>query len=129
MLAQHNLADRVRFLGLRSDVHHLLWACDLLIAPTRYEAYGLAVHEALCCARSAFVPRAAGVSERYPAALQHLLLSRPDDVEDLVRRLRCWREDPTADEAPLQQLADQLRCCSWSHVAEQMASLIEEAYS
>ena len=39
---------RMRFLGFRRDMPAVFAACDLLIHPARYEAYGLAVHEALC---------------------------------------------------------------------------------
>ena len=48
-------------------------ACDLLIHPARYEAYGLAVHEALCRGLPALVSATAGVAERYPEDLGQLL--------------------------------------------------------
>ena len=38
------LADRIRFLGFRSDVATVLAAADVLVHPARYEAYGLGVH-------------------------------------------------------------------------------------
>ncbi|MBE9010109.1 glycosyltransferase family 4 protein, partial [Pseudanabaenaceae cyanobacterium LEGE 13415] len=44
-LIEAGLVDRIQFLGFRSDVPDLLRASDCLIAPTRYEAYGLGVHE------------------------------------------------------------------------------------
>ncbi len=46
--AARDLPGRVRFLGSRRDMPTVFAACDLLIHPARYEAYGLAVHEALC---------------------------------------------------------------------------------
>src|SRR2546428_102724 len=74
MAAAHELAGRVRFLGFRTDVPDLLRAADVLIAPSRYEPYGLTVHEALCCGLPALVSAAAGVAERYPAELSDLLI-------------------------------------------------------
>ena len=59
-------------------------ACDLLIHPARYEAYGLAVHEALCRERPAIVTASAGVAERYPSDLSQLLLHDPDSADELV---------------------------------------------
>src|SRR5262249_41050288 len=56
------LAQRIRFLGFRSDVPELLRACDALVSPTRYEAYGLVVHEALCAGVPALVSAASGVA-------------------------------------------------------------------
>ena len=68
------LGGRVRFLGYRRDVSQLLAAADLLVHPVRYEAYGLAVHEAICRGVPALVSADAGVAERYPATLAPLLL-------------------------------------------------------
>src|SRR5207253_1945370 len=58
------LSRRIRFLGFRADVREVLFACDGIVAPTRYEAYGLAVQEAICTGLPAIVSRAAGVAER-----------------------------------------------------------------
>ena len=71
------LNERIRFLGFRSDVSDILAACDGLVAPTRYEAFGLGVQEALCTGIPALVSADAGVAERYPAQLSELLLSEP----------------------------------------------------
>jgi glycosyltransferase involved in cell wall biosynthesis len=62
--AAEGLENSIRFLGFRDDVPRLVRAADLLVAPTRYEAYGLGVHEALCCGLPALVSGNAGVAER-----------------------------------------------------------------
>ena len=105
--AEQLRGDRVRFLGFRKDMPAIFAACDLLIHPARYEAYGLAVHEALCRERPAIVTASAGVAERYPADLQSLLLQDPDSAAELTTRLLAWRADrelprrvsPTSDRA------------------------------
>ena len=84
---------RVRFLGFRRDMPAVFAACDLLIHPARYEAYGLAVHEALCRGLPALVSASAGVAERYPADLGQLLLQDPASATELTARLSAWRED------------------------------------
>ncbi|HEX8242069.1 MAG TPA: glycosyltransferase family 4 protein, partial [Longimicrobium sp.] len=66
------LGGRIRFLGFRDDVRQVLFAADALVSPTRYEAYGLAVQEALCCGLPAVVSRAAGVVERIPESMHDL---------------------------------------------------------
>jgi glycosyltransferase involved in cell wall biosynthesis len=121
------LGQHVRFLGLRSDIHEVHRACDLFVSPTRYEAYGLAAHEALCCALPTFVTQTAGVAERYPAELRHLLLEGPR-TDDLVERLWRWHQAPTADREALERLSGQLRSWTWEHMAGQMTALIEEQY-
>ena len=74
------LSERIRFLGYRRDVPRLLAACDVLVHPAGYEAYGLSVQEALCQGLPALVSAGAGVAERYPTELHDLLLTDPKDA-------------------------------------------------
>ena len=90
------LGGSIRFLGFRDDVPRVLAACDLLVSPTRYEAYGLNVQEALCCGLPAIVSASAGVAERYPGPLGALLLPDPDDDADLASRIAAWRSGARA---------------------------------
>ncbi len=111
------IESSIHFLGRRDDVAKLLSAADALVAPTRYEAYGLAVHEALCCGLPAFVTKTAGVAERYPPILQPLLLDDPDDDAELANRIRLWCSDSDYYRAQIRQLADQLRRYTWRDMA------------
>ena len=124
--AENGWGASVRFLGFRDDVQRILAASDALIAPTRYEAYGLGVHEALCCGVPAFVTRTAGVAERYPAELRDLLLDSPDDAEELAGRLRRWRERRDACRRDLLETSRRMRERTWSSMASEIEALAEE---
>lgn len=117
------LSERVRFLGFRSDVPDLLRAADGLVSPVRYEAYGLGVHEALCCGLPAVVSAAAGVAERYPPDLADLLLPDPDDAADLAARLRRLRDTPRDRARPL---SDRLRAHTWDDMGRAFLKAIGE---
>lgn len=80
-----------RFAGHTNAIPDLLAAADLLVSPGRYEAYGLAVHEAVVRGVPAIVSARAGIAERWPANARDLLLTRPDDDGELAMRLRDWR--------------------------------------
>ena len=108
---------RVHFLGFRSDVPALLRACDAMIAPTRYEAYGLGIHEALCCGLPAFVSSDAGVAERYPTELRDLLLPDPEDVNALVQRLRTWRDNVYYWRERVLPFSRELRRYTWNDMS------------
>lgn len=108
----------VLFLGFRRDVHRVLAACDVMIAPTRYEAYGLAVHEALCAGLPAIVSRDSGVAERYSSSLQWLLLDDPEDAPELARRLERWLERRDDTRALVRdEMTDLLRQRTWDDMA------------
>lgn len=124
-VADRGLSGRVRFLGFRSDIPQLLQAADLLVSPTRYEPYGLGVHEALCCGLPAIVSRGAGVAERYSADLRELLLDDPEDCSELVRRIETWRSDPETWTRRTARLGDALRGRGWDEVAADLSERIE----
>jgi glycosyltransferase involved in cell wall biosynthesis len=116
---------RVRFLGFRRDMPSVFAACDLLIHPARYEAYGLAVHEALCRGLPALVTASAGVAERYPANLGQLLLQDPTSATELTARLTGWREDEGIAER-VAEFGSRLRSRTWDHMAREIAALGSE---
>jgi glycosyltransferase involved in cell wall biosynthesis len=120
------LAASVRFLGFRTDVPDLLRAADALVHPARYEAYGLGVHEALCCGIPAVVSAIAGVAERYPAELEDLLLSDPNSANELAERLRHWRVNMDDFRQRVRPLSDHLREYSWDDMAKRFLSAVGE---
>lgn len=125
--AAGGMAERIRFLGFRADVREVLSACDALVSPTRYEAYGLAVHEALSLGLPAIVSRDAGVAERIPHALDALLLDDPENVGELAERLRGWRAGREAHGAAALELSAALRGWTWDHMAARIVDIVEGA--
>lgn len=121
------LSGRIELLGFRRDVPRLLAAADLLVSPARYEAYGLAVQEALCRGVPALVSRGAGVAERYPPQLQDLLWTESDDAGSLAAALSRWRHQ--ADELRRRTLdwSPELRRHDWSSMARQILELLHQS--
>ena len=118
-------ADRVRFVGFRRDVPDLLAAVDAVVHPARYEAYGLSVREALSRGVPAIVSRSAGVAEEYPASLDDLLLTNPDDAKELVERLRRWHRNRAALESSVAVVGERLRARTWDHMAAEIVSAVD----
>jgi glycosyltransferase involved in cell wall biosynthesis len=117
------LGAHIRFLGFRTDVPTILAASDLLVHPARYEAYGLCVQEALCRGVPAIISSACGISERYPPELQDLILQNPEDVDELVERLRQWRANPENVSRRIQPFSEYLRSHSWADMAREIHDL------
>ena len=120
------LGGRVCFLGFRQDVPKVLSACDALIAPTRYEAYGAGVHEALCCGLPAITSANAGVAEQYSAPLRCLLLDEVESSSAVAAVLWQWRERQQELGAEVRKLSDDLRRRTWDDMSRDIVSLCDE---
>ena len=124
--ARHGeLAGRVKFLGYRTDVPSLMAAADLVVHPARYEAYGLAVHEALCCGVPAVVSASAGVAERLPADLRGLLLQDVESAAELASRLLTWRGAQDDFRQRTLRFGATLRERSWDDMSRDIAAMAE----
>jgi glycosyltransferase involved in cell wall biosynthesis len=122
---EDGLARRIQFLGFRRDVPTILSACDALIAPARYEAYGAGVHEALCSELPALVSASAGVAERYPESLRDLLLEEVESSSAIAAKIMRWRERAADWRAPVVEFARTLRARSWDDMARDIVSACE----
>jgi len=119
------LGARIRFLGFRGDVREVLRAVDGFVAPTRYEAYGLAVHEALCMGIPPIVSRGAGVAERIPPALHPLLLENPDDAAALAERMLAWAANLPSYRAAALDASVAIRAWGWDQMAARIVDIVE----
>jgi glycosyltransferase involved in cell wall biosynthesis len=120
------ICERVQWLGFRPDIENVLAGCDLVAAPSRYESYGLGVHEALCLGTPAMVARAAGVAEQYSEALRPLLLENVEDAGEIARRLRHWAANRESYRAATLALSTALRRRDWNAMAKEFIDLVEK---
>ncbi len=122
-LTNHDgMARRITFLGYRTDVPALLAAADALVHPARYEAYGLAVHEAICSGVPVIVSSAAGIAERFPCQLSELLIEDADSAADLCTRFRRWRAEADEFTRRTREFGADLRTRSWDDMSREIAA-------
>ena len=124
-VAQAGLTRSIQFLGFTRDVRRVLWASDAIVAPARYEAYGLAVHEAVCCGLPAIVSAESGVAERL-GALAPLRPTAPESADAVADALHRWHEH-RAQWAAVGALASaELRAWSWRDMSARIVELAEQ---
>lgn len=121
------LSERLRFLRFRTDIPRVLAACDLMVHPARYEAYGLGVHEALSRALPVIVSCRAGVAEKIADDLGPLMLPDPVRVEDLIARLCAWHADPARWQTVAEHAGAALRTRTWDQMADEIVRIVEAA--
>lgn len=123
---EQGLSEGIRFLGFRKDVPEILQAVDGVVAPTRYEAFGQAVHEALCAGLPAIVSRGAGVSEKIvgDARAESLLIDDPNSAAELRARLTSWRDNLDEHRKVARGRAELLGKRTWDVMAREFADLM-----
>jgi glycosyltransferase involved in cell wall biosynthesis len=102
-------------------------AFDALVHPSRYEAYGLSVNEALCRGIPAIVSASAGEAEHYGPELGDLLIADSDDSAELAAKLTAWhrrRDEYRELVAPVSSL---LRARTWDVMAQELVDIVERA--
>lgn len=87
--ARAGVADRVRFLGTRSDVPDLLAAADVFVHPARREGLGVAALEAMALARPVIASRVGGLTDSIVDGRTGLLVppSDPRALADAIERI------------------------------------------
>ncbi len=89
-----NLADRVHFLGWRSDAHAVFAALDLLLAPSLWEGFGLVFLEAMAFGVPVISTRVSAIPEIVIDGETGWLVP-PRDADAVAAALREALSDPT----------------------------------
>lgn len=87
------VSEYVRFLGSISDVGAFLAACDVVVAPSRMEACGMSVAEAMCAGRPVIASAVGGMPELIQHGVTGLLVPG-EDPEALAQALEALLIDP-----------------------------------
>jgi UDP-glucose:(heptosyl)LPS alpha-1,3-glucosyltransferase len=102
------IADCVRFLGPRQDVHHCFFASDFLVHPTFYDPCSLVVLEALACGLPVITSRYNGAAELLAPPREGFVIDDPHDHQELAN---C-----------IEQLLDPHRRVACAHAARRTSS-------
>lgn len=93
LAAQLGIAERVRFLGWRSDVPRLLASCDVLVMTSAWEGMSNAVLEAMAATKPVLVTEVEGMREILGSLAVEQMVGR-DDRGAFVERLVSLLHDP-----------------------------------
>jgi glycosyltransferase involved in cell wall biosynthesis len=79
LAAELGVADRVLFLGYRTDIPRLLAACDVFALPSLYEGSSLAVLEAMAARRAVVSSAIGGTDELIESGVDGILVAPGED--------------------------------------------------
>lgn len=94
-IAALGLKDRVRFVGSSSDVAAFHAAADLFVLPTQYEAFCLAILEALGSGLPVVTTTVPGAGDVIQPGVNGLLMHDPLNADELAAHIETLLDEPT----------------------------------
>jgi phosphatidylinositol alpha-1,6-mannosyltransferase len=128
LAAEASVAKRVRFVGPVDDIRPYYAAADLLLAPSRDEAFNLPVIESLASGLPVVVSESAGVSD-YVASPATIVVTDPDDIGSLADAVRETFSRIEDDPSIHEHAREAARTMSWQESAERAAEVVRREAS
>jgi UDP-glucose:(heptosyl)LPS alpha-1,3-glucosyltransferase len=120
MVTRHGLSAQVSFSGFIKDVKPYYAAADIVALPSRSEAFGMSILEAMACGLPTIVSANAGVAEIVDDQANGCLMRDPDTLPDLLKAL--WDANVRA------RMGEMARETAQSHSWEKVAAAHEDCY-
>ena len=95
LAASLGVADRVRFLGLQPEPARFYAASDLFVLPTRFDAFGMVVLEAMATGIPAVVTAAAGAVQVIEHGVTGARVADAKDAAELATACSSFRKCTT----------------------------------
>jgi UDP-glucose:(heptosyl)LPS alpha-1,3-glucosyltransferase len=121
-----SLGGRVRYVGSAKDVGALLTAADVFVMPTQYEAFSLAVVEALASGLGVLTTDVPGAADAVEHGVNGLLLQDPLDDKSLSEHLEVAL-DPAVRSAWSRAAGPSVAPYSWERLMPQFERVLLEA--
>jgi glycosyltransferase involved in cell wall biosynthesis len=122
-LEKLGVSDRVRYAGSRSDMERMHAAADLLVLPTQYEAFALAIIEALASGLPVITTSIPGAKDRILDTQNGRLLIDPRSATELALLLQ-EAMDPDVRARWGENAAESVADLSWQSLADQAEQLL-----
>src|SRR5262249_11890405 len=125
LAAALGVENRVDFVGFSTAPDVLIRRADLLLSPVRYEAYGLALQEAICTGVPILVSQDAGFVERFDAESEIMIVRSNAPAAEWAERIAGVLKAPGLFRERAREVASVLLQRSWADFARDFIEVVE----
>ncbi len=122
LVRANGLEGRVVWVGPSSSVGDLYAAADVFALPTRYEAWGLVIVEAMACGLPAVTSRLAGASIAIKNGETGTLLEDPGNPEEIAVALK---HQISGKHAGAETISASVQSYQWEHVLQMYEHVLQ----
>jgi glycosyltransferase involved in cell wall biosynthesis len=126
LAARHGLADRIVCAGPTAAIERAYAAADVFVFPTRYDAFGMVVTEAMACGLPVVASRRAGAAEIITDGIDGTLLPDPVDRTPWTQAIAALACDPGSRTRLGRAAAQTASRFTWDQVARQTLAVYEQ---
>ncbi len=119
-------ADRVHFLGLRSDVIRIIKSSDIIVLSTEHEGFSISMLEAMACGKPFVASAVPGIKD---VVADNAILFEYQDPNGLAKQISLLLDDPKLySEMSTKSLAF-AKCHDMNEIAKLYMSIYEQRYT
>jgi glycosyltransferase involved in cell wall biosynthesis len=126
LATRHGLAERVVSAGPTTAIERAYAAADVFVFPTRYDAFGMVVTEAMACGLPVVTSRQAGAAEIITDGVDGILVPDPADCAAWTHAIAALAADPGARTRLGRAAAHTASRFTWDQVARQTLAVYEQ---
>ncbi|MBI3760083.1 MAG: glycosyltransferase family 4 protein [Deltaproteobacteria bacterium] len=116
-----SLSDRIKFLGQRANVDHLMRGADAFALPSLFEPFGNVAMEAMASGVPVLTSARSGVSEVVPASMREFVVNDPTDRVELASQMNALIEASSTLKIEAREAAEQF---TWERHARELLAII-----
>lgn len=120
------VSDNVIFTGFVQEIKDYYAASDIFVFPSTYEPFGLVITEAMATGIPAITSDLAGAAELITNGYDGLLLSDPENVNDIVEKINMLIEDENLRKQMGKNARKTAENYSWDEIARRTIEVYKE---
>ena len=128
IISKYNLNNRIIFTGKTKDVYKYYAASDIFVFPTKYEAFGQVITEAMATGIPVITSKCAGAAELVEDKKEAILLKNPEDSLELAEKIEYLiKNEKIRNEIGING-RKKIEKYTWKETSEEMLSIYRKIY-